>query len=879
MKKLVSIVASLALLFALVPASVHATSTNATISVNGGTPVEITGYVSGNNYTGTLVEALNNTTLVPDGADVVINIPDGVTLNAGVKPTSIADANACVGIPTRLKSLTFTGTGTLMIAGAAQPKLYFNGVTGVIDGITIKGSGGTTTCDVYGGTSPDKMHDETTLNPDCAGVLDSTNITLKSGTVGFLIGGSANTDVGTTNVTVSGGNVLMSVVGGNTMTYTQTNSFSQTAGGNITTTNVTITGGSFGASGSGQGYIYGGSDVGTVTNANVTMTGGTSHYVCAGAGGAVTNFKLNFGGTAKNTNNVAGGLIAGAGTVTNSEVNITGGLVGDSVYGGGIGANTVTTNAKVNFTGGYVTRCVHGGAYQGTVTSTVVTVDGGTFLRNGVYSYVFGGGKKDNSVTGSATVNVKKAYNCLGVSGGGLGTDDSVKTSLTTNIVSVKVNDLYIIDNSAVTPGSGVVATPLEVYTKDLSVDGDNIYVQTDIALSADLSSTTNALTHIASGKKIDLGSYSISGAANATGEGKVLKTVGSNVVTIDFNGGTTALGSILATSSTITLGVATKAGSVFKGWNDGTTTYDANTAINISGNTTLTAVWGSNKTKVTGTVTDGNNVISGATVKIQVGSDIIATTTTDASGNYSFADIPNGAYNLVVSKDINGETHKETVLILANQTTLKVNVILPTDATKNSAVVVKEGTPAVVVGGVEEVAQNQQEIQGSTILIALTVESKKDTNTTAQTEIKDEVTQNTINFIDLTLTKQVDSGTPSDIGSSNNVILTTVIPFDFTNKTDVELIRYHNGSVQILREYVNMPSNPVDGSYYLDRTTNHIYLYASDYSTYAIAYNAVASPVVGTGVVNQNLIWVGIAIVSITALAALVLFRKKEEE
>ena len=181
----------------------------------------------------------------------------------------------------------------------------------------------------------------------------------------------------------------------------------------------------------------------------------------------------------------------------------------------------------------------------------------------------------------------------------------------------------------------------------------------------------------------------------------------------------------------------------------------------------------------------------------------------------------------------------------------------------------VKASTPKVVVDQIDTVAQNQADTE---VIVTITVEQKKDTGTTDQQAIKDEADKTDIVFLDIELTKQVGENAPQDIGSANNTVLTFYIPFSYKNKTAVEVYRCHNGTAAALTKLAAVPQNPVDGTYYLDTANNRIILYASKFSTYALAYNDKTP---NTGDNTSMVYWLALA--GATGLAAgLMIYRKR---
>lgn len=125
----------------------------------------------------------------------------------------------------------------------------------------------------------------------------------------------------------------------------------------------------------------------------------------------------------------------------------------------------------------------------------------------------------------------------------------------------------------------------------------------------------------------------------------------------------------------------------------------------------------------ISGTVTDGeNNKLSGVTVKLMQGSAVVATTTTDSQGNYSFHYVPAGLYNVAAEKE--GVT--KTILVeLTGANAAGENIQMPEGKTSSVVEVKGSETPAVVVGGVDAVAEAQEVEAGQAVTVKLTVEKQ----------------------------------------------------------------------------------------------------------------------------------------------------------
>ena len=239
----------------------------------------------------------------------------------------------------------------------------------------------------------------------------------------------------------------------------------------------------------------------------------------------------------------------------------------------------------------------------------------------------------------------------------------------------------------------------------------------------------------------------------------------------------------------------------------------------------------------ISGAVTDKDDgPVSGAVVKLMRGRDQIGeSVTTDDRGRYSFTGVAPGIYNVVAEKD--GVT--KTILVeIAGQSAAGQNIQMP-DGKTNSVVEVKgENTPAVVVGGVDAVAEAQEATGGQTVTVKLTVEKKDDSAAENAEEIKRAAGGKTLDFLELRLEKTVTDGTSDEttnITDTQGKVLKIVVPYDFTNKKEVTVYRYHGGSAQALTR----ADTGADGTFRLDGAGGKVHIYATRFSTYAIGYTA----------------------------------------
>ncbi|MCI8474783.1 MAG: hypothetical protein HFF07_05540, partial [Oscillospiraceae bacterium] len=239
----------------------------------------------------------------------------------------------------------------------------------------------------------------------------------------------------------------------------------------------------------------------------------------------------------------------------------------------------------------------------------------------------------------------------------------------------------------------------------------------------------------------------------------------------------------------------------------------------------------------ISGLVEDKDGAaVSGAAVTLMRGSRQIGQTTTDPSGQYTFPNVPAGTYNVVAEQGTGDDKITKTILVvLADSNATSQNIKMP-DGKKNSVVEVKSGAPDVVVGGVDQVAEAQDVGSGQTVTIKLTVEKKEENTATGAADIKQLAGGKTVDFLELSLVKEVTGGTNDGITSITDTldnVLEIVVPYDFSGKNAVTVYRHHDGKAQAL--------TPADtnarGTFRLDETGGLIYIYATKFSTYAIGY------------------------------------------
>lgn len=315
--------------------------------------------------------------------------------------------------------------------------------------------------------------------------------------------------------------------------------------------------------------------------------------------------------------------------------------------------------------------------------------------------------------------------------------------------------------------------------------------------------------------------------------------------VRFDANGGS---GDMLpqtigrSTATSLNANAFTRSGYSFTGWNtningSGVRYANEQQVTNLPGESvnsiTLYAQWTESvRYNLNGTVRDSGGALqSGATVKLMQGSTIVAQTMTGADGSYFFGNLKSGSYNVVAAKD--GKTVTKLLVIAGN---MIQDMTIPAAVSNNSVLIVTNEPSAdniaLTVGGLDDLASSES--ADITMIVTAKVEDDGDGE---QNAIKEKSGSQTVGiYLDMT----VKMGSVTQASTSN--VLEIVIPFNFNGKTDINVYRYHGVEAAALDKLIDKPISPVDSTFYLDSANGLIYVYASKFSTYAVAYTGVSS-------------------------------------
>ena len=277
--------------------------------------------------------------------------------------------------------------------------------------------------------------------------------------------------------------------------------------------------------------------------------------------------------------------------------------------------------------------------------------------------------------------------------------------------------------------------------------------------------------------------------------------------------------------------------------WNFGTDT--------VMANTTLYAKWKQVKFSVSVTVTqNGGGAASGATVTLAQGNERIDTGTTDGTGKITFDEtVSTGVYNVIIRYTPDGEAGEpqtKTSLLEITDADKTIEVTLPSPGVSSVLTVAGNGTPAVVVGGLDEEAEavKTEESSATKVTVSMKVEEQSAAQADGANQIQQTANGQVLQFLDIRVqaTGVTDEHSWVKAISDTATVMEIVVPFDFSGKENVTVYRYHNDSAAALTSATD--GSKTDGTYRLDTVNGLIHIFARKFSTYAIGYTTDEEPV-----------------------------------
>lgn len=745
---------------------------------------------------------------------MAIKLPAESTINlaSGTENIVVSSSTKQSGAIGAATSLTIEGDGTLDITSSFTG-IIAGGNIAINSPITVKSTSNEeyamaiaiesenrddtiTIADKLEITKPDG---ETTVG---ATIFDSNGIPAKEVVISAKGGSSSTNNV----IDLSAGDIVINadgtytVGGGEPVHYNTAQPLKVTQSDSATATAHTITsdaasvaielsGVNVDASNSGKSFIY-------ANNGSVSLTVSGENTVVTNAGDATysgaihtkDDLEINGTGTLHITNGMAG-LFSTQGNVTIRDVAVdvtaTYGIQTISTADSG---NVTIESGTVNLKGMY-------GVYANgvfAVNGGNVTIEGNNNAAFGIYTL-----KNVNITGGELTVDGSSkplpSYKAIGVSG-----DGGVKANPATGkAITVKMGENA--NNAAST-----------VYT-----------AETNLTLPAEKFLYFNA----------------VSASSEPTTE---------YTVTFNANGGTLTEDSVATRGGKLTsLPTPTRDGYVFKGWYDAVTGGNQITTDTVfTADATIYARW--IKTySVSGNVVneEGETPVAGATVTIK-SNTVEKTAITEADGSFTLSDIPAGDYNIVVKS---GEKTVTKLVTITNSNVSGINVVIPTGDVSSVVETTGSGTPKVLVGGLDDVAK-ENEAAGQTVEVKLTVEQKaEDTvDATAKNAIVVAAAKEQLEYLDMKVNKTVDGGTPAPITDTGKV-LEIIVPYDMTDKYNIAVYRHHDGQAQAFRKLTVRPTSGYqDGTFFVG--DDFIVIYTSKFSYYAVGYDITPSTPSGSG-------------------------------
>ena len=276
----------------------------------------------------------------------------------------------------------------------------------------------------------------------------------------------------------------------------------------------------------------------------------------------------------------------------------------------------------------------------------------------------------------------------------------------------------------------------------------------------------------------------------------------------------------------------------------------EADGGFPVSGKVTDSAGKGVMDAKVTLTSSDGETVT--LTYMSDDGeSELTADhVMTDHSGSFSFPDVVPGAYTLTVTTKDEKITVTKLVEVSSDGTVSDANVRLPrgdvsiqVDVDVHTYVTGDSDIPAVIVDGLLEAVTSDEDVVGSQkVEIEMSVTAQEESAFTepddkqAVEDIKDLAggQGKNLSYLDVTILKTVNDGEPKELTETNSII-TLVVPYEFSGRNNVTVYRYHDGAAAKLNKLTDKTKTA--NAFYLDSANGLIYIYANQFSVYAIGY------------------------------------------
>lgn len=275
----------------------------------------------------------------------------------------------------------------------------------------------------------------------------------------------------------------------------------------------------------------------------------------------------------------------------------------------------------------------------------------------------------------------------------------------------------------------------------------------------------------------------------------------------------------------------------------------------------------------------DSSDPLPNMIVNIMKGNELFATGRSQAdpdTGKFSF-EVPDGVYNIVVMSEDGERTTTKIITVSAEEAvggiinagsiklpSAKAQSLLTVDTTgQDENVKVEADFNHTVVGGLDAEAEHEKSIQEVAcghdlkevkIEMKLTPEEEEQVEVPAKEAIQEETKDMSgIEYVDIVVEKTVTTEVggiedkKTTLMSQTQNIFKVVIPYDFTRKIEIKVLRYHDGVAQVFDDLEdNQPVDPSeyrDQTFFIDKANGVITIFVQKFSAYAIAYKLEPAP------------------------------------
>lgn len=242
----------------------------------------------------------------------------------------------------------------------------------------------------------------------------------------------------------------------------------------------------------------------------------------------------------------------------------------------------------------------------------------------------------------------------------------------------------------------------------------------------------------------------------------------------------------------------------------------------------------------IRGTVLQDDTPVSDAIIHIKKGShDVSDPITTDENGNFEFADIPFGSYNLFI--DNNGIITTELLEVNDRDITISTEVPL---GKKVSNLVIAEDVPDIAVGGLSDMFNDSDNFtendqikigKGETVEFKLKIDSEEEPTQEITQKVQNAIVGNERAgiYLDINLFKIVNNSEQAIHTVSKEFTLVIPVPDDLKGKGPYKVIRAHEDPKT--SAYATDVLEDLDG----DPCDDSITVKTDRFSIYAIAYTS----------------------------------------